>query len=605
VLARLDLDNTRFDDARGRIQKVLAFNPKHLEARALLAAIAYVRDGRAAFDAEAAQVLAINPRYGEVYRVAAEIAAHNYRFDEAVALTREAVALDPDNSRAHADMGLHLMRTGDEASARRALDQSVEQAGLFDVVTKNLLDLLDKLDTFEVVEDGNLTFKFAPDEAAVLRPYAIPLAHEALRQLSAKYEFQPQGQLLIEIFPNHDDFAVRTLGLPGMLGALGACFGRVVTLDSPRAREPGTFSWQATLWHELTHVITLQMSNQRVPRWLTEGLSVYEEGQARPEWGRDMEVRFALALEQGKVLKLKDLNSGFTKPETIALAYFEASLLVDHIVKRSGDEAIRRLLRTYGQGVEGDTAVEQALGYSVDDLQASFDKALDERFGGMRAALKGSDESAAAGDPALLKLEADRQPGSYRAQLAYGQLLAEQGDPAAYAPLERAAALIPVAAGADSPHAIMGALAEKLGDEPRAIREYTALLANDHTAVAPARRLAELATRAGNQEAMKLAHARVVELDPFDPVSHLALGRMALDARDAAMAVREFEAAVATGPADRAAAHCDLGEAYLLAGRTAEAKREALASLEIAPSFERAQDLLLKTVDKGVTEGGR
>ena len=64
----------------------------------------------------------------------------------------------------------------------------------------------------------------------------------------------------------HDDFAVRTAGLPGLIGALGVCFGRVVTMDSPHAR-PGDFQWEATLWHELTHVITLQMSNSRVPRW--------------------------------------------------------------------------------------------------------------------------------------------------------------------------------------------------------------------------------------------------------------------------------------------------------------------------------------------------
>jgi Tfp pilus assembly protein PilF len=62
--------------------------------------------------------------------------------------------------------------------------------------------------------------------------------------------------------------------------------------------------------------------------------------------------------------------------------------------------------------------------------------------------------------------------------------------------------------------------------------------------------------------------------------------------------MREFKAALAVGPADRAAAHCDLGESYLLAGQVADAKREALAALEIAPSFERAQELLLKVVEK-------
>ena len=206
----------------------------------------------------------------------------------------------------------------------------------------------------------------------------------------------------------HDDFAVRNLGLPGLIGALGACFGRVVSIDSPRARAPGTFSWQATLWHELAHVITLQMSNQRVPRWLTEGISVYEEGRARPEWGRDMEVPFAMAMEQGKVLKLKDLNSGFTKPDTIALAYFEASLLVDHIVASRGEAALRQLLLAYGAGVEGDAAIQKGLGVSMDDLQASFDKALDARFSSIRSALRDQAEPARGEDACRA---ADRRGG--------------------------------------------------------------------------------------------------------------------------------------------------------------------------------------------------
>src|SRR5207253_6733614 len=152
------------------------------------------------------------------------------------------------------------------------------------------------VDTFVTIRDGDLIVRMAKDEAPVLQEYAVPLAHEALRTMSARYEFAPRGPILVEIFPRHDDFAVRTLGLPGMIGALGACFGRVVTLDSPKARPPGDFQWEATLWHELGHVITLQMSNQRVPRWLTEGISEYEERRAHREWARQMDFTFASLL---------------------------------------------------------------------------------------------------------------------------------------------------------------------------------------------------------------------------------------------------------------------------------------------------------------------
>jgi len=93
---------------------------------------------------------------------------------------------------------------------------------------------------------------------------------------------------------------VRTLGLPGLVGALGACFGRVITMDSPRAHSEKDFSWQATLWHELAHVFTLQLSQYRVPRWLTEGISTYEEHRRRAAWGRELTLEWVHLLGKGK-----------------------------------------------------------------------------------------------------------------------------------------------------------------------------------------------------------------------------------------------------------------------------------------------------------------
>ena len=607
LLAELDLNNSKYDEARGRIQTVLEANSSHLEARAWLAAIGYVRDDRPAFEAEVKRVLAVNPVYGDVYRIAADLAARNYRFEEAVALTRQAIALDPSNTRAYGDLGMHLMRTGEEAEARRALERSFKDDP-YDRVTYNLLTLLDKIEKFEVIREGDIILKLDPEEAPVIREYAMPIAQDALKKLSARYQFTPKGPILVEIFPNHDDFAVRNLGLPGLIGALGACFGRVISMDSPRARNtPGSFSWQATLWHEMAHVITLQMSNQRVPRWLTEGISVYEETVAKPAWGRDMELPFALALERGQVLKLKDLNSGFTRPETIALAYYQASLLVDHIVRTHGEKALQTLVRSFGDGTEGDAAIAKALGTSIDQLQATFDKSLDARFGEVRAALRDQPKLAgvSSGDIAALRITATTHPNSYQAQLAFGAALAAQGDKAAFEPLEKAAALVPMATGEDSPHALMGALAEKLGDAARAIKEYQALLVQDHTAIEPARRLAALAAKTQDEKALHAAHDRIVEIDPFDAQGHTGLGRLALKRGNAILAMREFKAALAVGPADLASAHCDLGESYLAAGRLADAKREVLAALEIAPSFERAQDLLLKIVDGRGPGGSR
>ncbi|MBI2835900.1 MAG: tetratricopeptide repeat protein [Acidobacteria bacterium] len=598
LTAELALDDGDRGAAKQSIARALEVNASSLEAHALAAAIANLEGRSKDFDAEVGKVLAINPAYGEVYRVAGDLAARNYRFDEAVVLASKAMATDPDNVRAQADLGIHLLRTGDESGARQALDRAF-RADPYDVVTYNLLGLFDSLQTFETIEEGDITLRMHGEEAAVLREYALPLAREALGRLSERYRFTPRGPILIEIFPRHDDFAVRNVGLPGMIGALGACFGRVVTMDSPRARPPGTFNWGATLWHEMAHVITLQMSSQRVPRWLTEGISVYEEKQARPEWGRDMEVAFAQAMNRGEVLKLGDLNAGFQKPETISLAYYQASLLVGYLVDTFGDEGIQKLLRVYGEGLETDQALTKALGTSLDRLQVDLDRNLERTFGVLSRALKDPEKGPAAGDSLeALKQAAAAQPDKYALQVALGQALRTAGDlDSAIAALNKAVKLVPMATGRDSARLMIVDIAEQKGDLERAMRELETLLGYDHVDVESARRLAKMAKEATDQRRLRLAYERIVDIDPFDPLPHAELGRMALTANEADVAMREFRAALATGPVDRAAAHCDLAESYVLAGRLADARKQVIAALEIAPTYERAQDILLKVVE--------
>src|SRR4029079_14847112 len=104
------------------------------------------------------------------YRLAGQLAASHYRFADAAGLAEKAVTLDPANSRAAGDLGMHRLRTGDEAGARRALDRSF-RADPYDRVVFNLLQMLDKLDQFVVEKDGDLIFKMHRDEAPVLREY--------------------------------------------------------------------------------------------------------------------------------------------------------------------------------------------------------------------------------------------------------------------------------------------------------------------------------------------------------------------------------------------------------------------------------------------------
>ena len=602
-LAEQAADAGNHVEARASLEKALAVNPSSLEARAQLAALAYVEDRPAEFEAEAAKALAHRAQL----RRGVSRGGRAGRSELPVRRSRDA---DAPCARAQRSAirarwptsGTHLLRTGDEPGARAALE-AAWKADDYNSLTKNQLDMMDALDTFVTVRDGELVLRLQKDEAPVLQEYAVSVAHQALNTMAARYEFTPRGPILIEIFPKHDDFAVRTVGLPGMVGALGVCFGRVVAMDSPRAK-PGEFQWEATLWHELGHVVTLQMSNQRMPRWLSEGISVYEEARARPEWGREMDLAFAGMLNRGETVKLKDLNAAFTNPATVSLAYFQASLLVEQLMSAYGQAGVNKLVRAYGQGIEEDAALKVTLNTDFDRLQGGYDEMVERKFGTLRRAMAIPD-----GVEDLLKLPlpalrtiADANPRSYPVQIALGRALrkAAANDEAMQA-FERAAALVPSAGGQDSPHEQMAAIALEQKDRPRAIAELTALVAVDFNNVEAARQLATLLRQAGVTDPARLGpvYQRIAAIDPFDADAHAQLGRLAMQRDDPEAASREFRAVIALAPVDRTAAFTDLAESYFKSGKRSEAKKLTLAALEIAPTYERAQELLLKLVEGG------
>jgi Flp pilus assembly protein TadD len=571
---------------------VLEGNSKNLEALSMRAAMAYVEGRDDEYQATVAEALKINPTYGEIHRIVGSTLAHYYRFDEAVVQTRKAIALDPQNVRAVADLGEQLMRTGDETNARRNLETAF-RVDKWDVQTYNLLELLDNLAPFDTIPEGDMVIRLAPAESPVMKNYVPALAREALASLSKTWEFTPKGPILVEMFPRHDDFAVRTLGLPGMLGALGACFGRVVTLDSPTARGPGEFNWGETLWHELAHVITLQLSGNRLPRWLSEGTSVFEERRARPDWGRDMDIPFARAIDQGKVLKIRDLNSGFSSSATINFAYYQASLIVEYVHDTYGQRKLRALIEAYADGTDTEGAITKALGIDIDELQKGFDASLEKRYAKLRRALKAPEGLKEDMTADQIKVIAAANPDSFIAQMALGEALAPANPDAAIAAFDKAAELIPNVPGDESPYTAIAAVALKKGDKARAIRALETLISFSHTDVASARQLVTLIDPKDTAK-MQVALKRVVSVDPFDGQASSALGRISMAGGDTAEAIRLFRVALAAKPLDKAGAHTDLAEALLKAGQKDEARKEVLEALLIAPSFNRAQDLLLK-----------
>ena len=295
-LAKLLLESEQYPDATQETQRALAINPNSLEAHTLQAAAYLLNDQESAFQAEQNRVFELNPNYAEFYNELAEITARNRLYPSAYEFAQKAVEMDPQSWRGHGLLGLNQLRLGYIEQGIASLERAFE-GDPYNVWIKNTLDLADTFPEYELSTFGPFQVMLHRDESDLLLPYVQPLAEEAYAYYSERYGFRVDPPIRIEFYPRSADFSVRTAGVAG-IGLLGVSFGPVIGMDSPAARTVGTFNWGSTLWHELAHTFHIGLSKNRVPRWFSEGLAVYEERAARPRLGQRPHPEFSVRLPE-------------------------------------------------------------------------------------------------------------------------------------------------------------------------------------------------------------------------------------------------------------------------------------------------------------------
>ena len=315
-MARMALEDNNPKKADSEADAALAIKPDALEAIAIKASIDLLADK------ESPWVAKIGNR-GEGYETIAHFYMINRRYEDGIQYLRKAVAATPDLWSAHSELGVNLMRLGREGEARKEL-QLAYNNDFRDAATANTLTLMDSYSKFTTFETPTTALRLNKKEADVLRPYFEEELNRAMATYEKKYKFKLNVPVQVEVYPDHEDFAVRTMGMPG-LGALGVTFNNFIAMDSPSGRPPGQFHWASTLWHELSHVYVLNMTNERVPRWFTEGVSVHEETAASPDWGDRLSPEIIAAIRDKKLLPVADIDRGFvhpTYPAQVIVSYY-------------------------------------------------------------------------------------------------------------------------------------------------------------------------------------------------------------------------------------------------------------------------------------------
>jgi tetratricopeptide (TPR) repeat protein len=581
-IARSFAESEQYDSARVAARKALAIDSASMTAWAVLGAASWLSDDSAGFRTALASATRINPRPSEFYATIAEAAVRNRRYSDAVRFAAQSVAFDTSNVRALGVLGINRMRTGDMSGGRAALERAFE-LDPYHLWNKNTLDLLDQLDKATVIDRGRFRLVLPPEEAELLAIYLPPLLEEAYDSLAKRYDYRPPTPIRLEVFRRHADFSVRTVGLTG-LGALGVSFGTTLAMDSPSARDAGTFNWGSTAWHELAHTFTLGRSGHRVPRWLSEGLSVFEERRGRSGWGADATVEFLASYKGGHIRKVSELTLGFVQPrypEETQFSYVMASLVCEMIFAERGADAFRAMLAAYGEGLDTPGVFRRVFNMSMEAFDGRFDMWFRQRYQ----------------QPLRFIMDGDG-PGAPKGQfvelIRRGTQLSESGNlDSARKIFELAQPMFPDYAGVNGPAWHLANIERRAGDLRGALEQITRITKANEVSIDANRLEREIREEMNDFAGAADAVEREIWISPYSPALHADLAELSTRAGQHARAIRERRAVLALNPADRLEARYQLAKTMAAAGDVAGARREVLGVLEVAPGFEKAQALLL------------
>jgi cellulose synthase operon protein C len=583
LLARLALEDNDSERAAQEADKALEISPHALNAMAIHASINWL-DGRPVLlngepveiaDSGApwiARVLAENPHYGKAYELAGHFFIINRRYKEGILCYRKALEIEPDLWSARSQLGINLMRLGIEEEARTQLEDCYAH-DYRDAATVNTLRLLDSYKNFVTYRTDNTILKLHKKEAELLRPYIEPELKRALATYEKKYGFKLSRPVQLEVYPDHEDFAVRTLGMPG-LGALGVTFGYVVAMDSPSGRRPGSFHWASTMWHELSHVYVLAATEHRVPRWFTEGMAVYEETAVSPEWGDRLDPQAINALQRKQLLPVAELDRGFvhpTYPSQVVVSYFQAGRICGFIAREWGYDKLLAMMHDFSTNMSTAQVIEKELAMKPEEFDKKFMAVIDAEtknvVSGFEQWRAGAKEVAALAKAGQNQQVIDKSEAIRRIYPDY------------------------VEAGNLYETSAEAFLA--LNNKPAAITELEIYAKTGGRSPETLKKLATLLVEAGRPADAAAALDRLNYIDPVDEDLHRRLGDLWFAQNNLPGAIREYQAVLAQTALDPAAAHFNLAKAFRAANRPEDARDELLLALEAAPGYRPAQKMLL------------
>lgn len=235
--------------------------------------------------------------------------------------------------------------------------------------------LLDNRYDWEQLQNDRLTLYWY-DGGSDFGQALYDRANEALDTLEQDMGITIENPIKIFIYGNHRDLlsAISTNAQEWTGGQAFTEHGVVVIGVAPSQLDWGL----GAMTHEMTHLVVHQATDNPfgdLPRWLDEGIAVYNENQ--DELDEDFKGVFDAAVAKNSLMTLRTLSSPFpADPMQANLAYGQSGAVVMFIVNTYGSEAMANLLDIFADGALYDEGLQLALGENTDSLDNAFRESL-------------------------------------------------------------------------------------------------------------------------------------------------------------------------------------------------------------------------------------
>jgi len=589
------IDAEEYQEAGELLDRAMRVNPWSPDAWAYRAVIAHLRndgDGEQAARENSLKFWTNNP--APLHLLGRKLSA-KYRFTEGAACQRQALVFDPNFIPAKIQLAQDLLRIGEETEGWR-LVKEVHEADGYDVLAYNLTTLQENWSRLQSLTNEHFVVRMSPHEAKVYGGRVLELLERARKVLVEKYGAQLADPTYVEIFPQQRDFAMRTFGELGGIGYLGVCFGRLITANSPASTAHGNVNWESVLWHEFCHVVTLQMTRNKMPRWLSEGISVHEELQANPAWGQSMTPRYREMILSGELTPISELSAAFLTAksgEHLQFAYYQSALAVEFITAKHGHEALKKILRDLGDGVAINAAIARHT-MPIEKLDEAFAAFAKEKAEKLAPALdfEKLDMKEALALP-LAEVFTKHPKNFWVLTQQAKRAMAQKQWEDAKKPLLKLIELYPAHVEGDNAYALLAEVCRQLGETDKE-REVLEQLASRSADAADAYlRLMELNEAKADWKGVQTNARRFLAVNPLQPQPYRHLAKASEAAGKAEDAIGAYRTMLLLDPPDPAGVHFGLAK-LLHAKKDAEAHEHVLRALEEAPRFREAHRLLLE-----------